>query len=53
MNVQTRINVSLQEALRETEERYVAANPRSKSRQDGSTPTSLRRILAGYPLTNR
>ena len=34
MNVQTRINVSLQEALRETEERYVAANPKSKARQD-------------------
>ena len=34
MNVQARINVSLQEALRETEERYVAANPKSKARQD-------------------
>jgi glutamate-1-semialdehyde 2,1-aminomutase len=34
MNVQTRINVSLQEALRETEERYIAANPASKARQD-------------------
>jgi len=34
MNVQTRINVSLQEALRETEERYIAGNPRSKARQD-------------------
>ncbi|TWS98466.1 aspartate aminotransferase family protein [Reyranella sp. CPCC 100927] len=34
MNVQARINVSLQEALRETEERYVAANPKSRARQD-------------------
>ncbi|MCW5745324.1 MAG: aminotransferase class III-fold pyridoxal phosphate-dependent enzyme [Alphaproteobacteria bacterium] len=34
MNVQARINVSLQEALRETEERYIAANPQSKARQD-------------------
>ncbi|HJQ59014.1 MAG TPA: aminotransferase class III-fold pyridoxal phosphate-dependent enzyme [Vineibacter sp.] len=34
MNDQPRINVSLQEALRETEERYVTANPKSQARQD-------------------
>jgi glutamate-1-semialdehyde 2,1-aminomutase len=36
MNVQTRINVSLQEALRETEERYIGANPNSKARQESA-----------------
>ncbi|QQS12885.1 MAG: aminotransferase class III-fold pyridoxal phosphate-dependent enzyme [Rhodospirillales bacterium] len=34
MDAPTRINVSLRDALNETEERFIAANPRSRARQD-------------------